>query len=111
MLVRVRPALRGMGAWRCRQRWRGGKRIGEQPRKEILAKGAASERGIGHGEKLAADSIVFAFDRYVGNLALVAFEDRQQVLVAAVDIVAELQRAGVIHKSGLIGQVNGNEGR
>ena len=50
-------------------------------------------------------------DGDVGHLAVVALEDRHQLPVAAVDVVAELQLAVVVDEGGLVGQVDRDEGR
>ena len=50
-------------------------------------------------------------DRDIRDLAVVALEDRNQGLVAAIDVVTELKLAIVVDERGLIGQVDRNEGR
>ena len=50
-------------------------------------------------------------DGDVGHLALGALQDRQQALVAAVDVVADLQLAGIVHERGLVGEVDRDAGR
>ena len=52
-----------------------------------------------------------ALDGDIGHPAVVALEDRQQLPVAAVDVVAELQLAVVVDEGGLVGQVDRDVGR
>ena len=49
----------------------------------------------------------FAFDGDVRNLALVPIQPSQQGLVAAVDVVAEFELAGIVDEGGLVSQVHG----
>ena len=63
----------------------------KQPREEI----AAAKAAVGHRQRFAANGVVLARDRNVGDLALVALEDRQQRLVAAIDVLAELELASL----------------
>src|SRR5450830_1036281 len=47
-----------------------------------------------------------AFDRNFGDLAFAALEDSDHFRIAAVNVLAQLQLAILIHVGGLIGQVN-----
>src|ERR1700688_2455754 len=75
----------------------------KNPREEVAAAGiiaATAEEAllVGHRQRLAAHRIHRVIDRNVRPLKLGAFEDREQRLVAAVDVFAELQDAGFAHE-------------
>src|SRR4051794_11999082 len=50
--------------------------------------------------------IGWSLDGDVGHLPLAAFEDRNEFGVEAVDVVAELQLAGLVHERRLVHQVD-----
>src|SRR4029077_15139152 len=68
-------------------------------------------RFVWDGHDLAMRSIDFVLDRDIRHLTLRALEDRQQRPVAAVNVLAQFELARVINESGLISQVDRNEGR
>src|SRR5580704_2454926 len=96
--------MRGRVAHRLRRG--GGKAAAEQPREEAAAiaraavaaiAAAAKQRGrIRDRQNLTMRGIFPALDGDIGHLAVVALEDRQQLPVAAIDVVAELQLAVVV---------------
>jgi hypothetical protein len=63
----------------------------KKPREDILP-AARSPKLIGYCQRLPANSVVFALDRNVCNLAVVTFQDGQQSLVTAIDRVTEACR-------------------
>ena len=63
--------------------------------KKFWPQAPRAEGIVGHGQQLAAHRIVLPLDRDVGDFALlVVFQDREQILVATIDVVAQLQLAG-----------------
>jgi hypothetical protein len=75
----------------------------KKPREDILT-AAPSPNLIGHSQRLAANGIVFALDRDIGDLPFVTFQDSQQSLVTAIDVVADLKLTFLVNKGGLVGQ-------
>src|SRR6202162_1188770 len=108
--------MRGGAAHRLR--WRSGKSAAEQPREEPAAiartavVAAAKERGrIRDRQNLTMRGVFPALDGDIGHPPVVALEDRQQLPVATIDVVAELQLAVVVDEGCLVGQVDRDEGR
>src|SRR5581483_5184933 len=84
----------------------------------IVAAGAAGpaavapqRRAVGHGQDLAVRDVDPVLDRHVGDPFLGPVEQRDQRPVAAVDVLAEFELAGIVDERGLIGQVHRDEGR
>src|SRR5580692_11247863 len=108
--------MRGSAAYRCRRS--GGKTTAEQPREEAatairsaviaiavaaIARSAEQRGRIRDRQDLAMRGVFPVLDGDIGHPAVVALEDRQQLPVPAVDVVAELQLAVVVDEGGLVG--------
>src|ERR1700722_2449497 len=102
---RLTPLLCGASA--LRPGWRIA--AAEQPREEVAAPGARGVTIHRHSQRFATGGVgapARTIDRALGNLALVAFEDRDRGAVAAVHVLAEFQLALVVDKRRLVGQMH-----
>src|SRR5262249_29230301 len=114
------PAVTSIVTWRWRRNIP--RRIGagsalrsaKYPVEEVVAAAIAVTAAAIHADRHAhrfGRAVGCAFDGNVSDLAFIALEDGKHLRVAAVDILAQLQLAGIIHEGGLIGQMHRNKFR
>src|SRR5262249_879482 len=106
----IRPVLRH-GSARRRSSGRATEQLHEEVHPATEAAPPAAPVIVRHCQELSTHRAVLALDRNISNFAFGPIQYDKQRLVAAVDILAEFKLALIIDESGLVGQVDRDEGR